>query len=76
MNKSPLSDATNLHTPQRPTDKDNYENNLSKLAKQYCPKEPQTTIDFAASNAKKEMFDIDFWENINVRDFEDLCEEK
>lgn len=63
--KSPLSDATNLHTPQRSL----LDPNLSKLAKQYCPKEPQTTIDFAASNAKKEMFDIDFWESINVRDF-------
>lgn len=73
--KSPLSDATNLYTPQRqPKEKD--DDNLSKLAKQYCPKDPQTTIDFAASNAKKEMFDIDFWENINVRDFEELCEER
>ena len=36
--KSPMSDATNLHTPQRHEAKDQDGLELSKLAKQYCPK--------------------------------------
>lgn len=50
--KSPMSDVTNLYTPQpvprvlelSPKDKE-YELNLSKLAKQYYPKDMQTGFD-------------------------------
>lgn len=82
--KSPLSNSTNLFTPQHKPKNQNLDSkqpkpvqlelNLSGADKPIQCKEVQTGLENGCDSVKKDSFVNQFWEFINVQDFDQIME--